>query len=87
MTTHRLAIGFISLTVFYLVQTVICYFNLNEETFSAYFSSQDYAAEMYDLTSTVCLVNIGHAFTLMLLGAVVVLFTRRFKILNESHYI
>lgn len=41
---------------------------------------------MYGLVSTVCLINIVHALTLLSLSFFVVLFTRKFKILNDSHY-
>lgn len=59
---------------------------MNEESFQDYFSNSDYAAEMYGLVEHVCLMNIVHALTLMCLGFFVLLFTRRFKILNERHY-
>lgn len=35
----------------------------------------------------VCLMNIVHALTLMSLGFFVLIFTRKFKILNERHYL
>lgn len=34
----------------------------------------------------VCLMNIVHALTLLTLAFFVILFTRKFKILNEQHY-
>lgn len=49
-------------------------------------SENDYGIEMYGLVSTVCLINIVHALTLLTLAFFVVLFTRKFKILNDSHY-
>lgn len=41
---------------------------------------------MYGLISTVCLINIVHALTLLSMAFFVVLFTRKFKLLNDSHY-
>ena len=35
----------------------------------------------------VCLMNIAHALTMLTLGFFVVQFTRKFKILNEKHYL
>lgn len=41
---------------------------------------------MFNLVSTVCLINIVHALTLLSMALFVVLFTRKFKVLNNSHY-
>ena len=51
-----------------------------------YFANSDYAHEMYDLTHSVCLVNVIHAATLLSLGIFLVLVTRKFSILNSKHY-
>ena len=42
---------------------------------------------MYGLVSTVCLINIIHALTLISLAAFLILFTKRFRILDEKHYV
>ena len=59
---------------------------LEEQSFLDYFSNEDYAMEIYGLIEHVMIVNIVHALTLMSLGFFVLLFTRKFKILNENHY-
>ena len=46
----------------------------------------DYHIELYGLVSEVCLINVIHALTLISLAVFIVLLTRKFKILNESHY-
>ena len=38
------------------------------------------------MVSTVCLINIIHALTMISLAAFLILFTRRFRILDEKHY-
>ena len=42
--------------------------------------------EIYGLIEHIMIVNIVHALTLMSLGFFVLLFTKKFKILNEKHY-
>ena len=42
--------------------------------------------EIYELISGVMVMNIVHALTLISLGIFVVLSTRKFKILNQAHY-
>ena len=60
---------------------------LDKQSFDDYFSNSDYAKEMYGLIEHVCMMNIVHALTLMSLGFFILMFTRRFKILNEKHYL
>ena len=74
------------LTFLYLFQTVLNYAYLEEKSFYEYFSNEDYAAEIYGMIEHVMLMNIVHALTLMSLGFFVLLFTQKFKILNERHY-
>lgn len=77
---------FMLLCIVYMIQTVICFGFLSESAFTNYFSNRDYALELYSFVSSIMVMNIVHALTLLSLGLFIVLFTRRFKILNEKHY-
>ena len=85
--TRCAAIWFVLLTFVYLFQTSMSYAYLDERKFQEYFSNSDYANEIYGLVEHVCMMNIVHALTLMSLGFFVLLFTRKFKMLNERHYL
>lgn len=80
--TYALSLCFIGLTMVYLLQTVLCYNSLELATFDDFYENSDYAIEIYELTETICLVNIVHALCLLSLGSYVHLFTRKFKVLN-----
>ena len=76
------------LSFIYLVQSTLCYARLSENAFIEHFPNNfDYALELYSMVDGVCLMNIAHAITLISLGIFVVQFTRKFKILNEKHYL
>mmetsp|Transcript_33356 Transcript_33356/g.43938 ORF Transcript_33356/g.43938 Transcript_33356/m.43938 type:complete len:110 (+) Transcript_33356:299-628(+) len=76
-----------ALSVVYLFQTTICYAMLDVSVFNELARSEsDYGEELYGMVKNVCLINIVHALTLLSLALFVVLFTRKFRILNESHY-
>ena len=85
--TQFLAKCFILLTMVYLGQTIFCLVSLEGETFEKFFDDQAYAKEIQGLIESICIVNIVHSLTLFSLGSFVILFTRRFKILNQSHYV
>ncbi len=74
------------LSIIYLFQTIICFGTLSEESFTGYFSNYKYALELHSFVSNTMLMNIFHALTLLSLAFFIVLFTRKFKILNEKHY-
>ena len=62
---------------------------LNHDVFKDWVGKEgngDYHIELYSLVSEVCLINVIHALTLISLSFYIVLLTRKFKILNESHY-
>jgi len=80
-------IYFMVLCVVYLFQTSVCYSQLDEEVFNTWTKNEHYGYEMFNLVSTVCLINIVHALTLLSMAFFVVLFTRKFKLLNNSHYL
>ena len=75
------------LSIVYLLQAVYCYAKLDREKIADRFSNEDYVDELFNFVSTVCLINIVHALTLISLAVFVVILTRRFKILNEKHYL
>ena len=76
-----------TLSVVYLIQTTVCYIMLDPAVFLDWAnSSTDYGHEMYALVKNVCLINIVHALTLFTIALFIVMFTRKFKILNQSHY-
>ena len=76
-----------TLSVIYLIQTTVCYTLLDPGVFVDWASSNsDYGHEMYSLVKNVCLINIVHALTLFSIALFIVIFTRKFKVLNQSHY-
>ena len=80
-------IYFMILAVVYLTQTTVCYSMLDPAVFVEWArSSSEYGTEMYGLVKNVCLINIVHALTLFSVALFIVMFTRRFKVLNKSHY-
>ena len=85
--TRWFSFYFMVLSCMYLFSAIVCYNHLSQAEFDRYFSNKAYAAEMYGMVSTIGLVNIIHALTLISLAAFMIVFTRKFKILNEMHYV
>ena len=75
------------LSLVYLLQAFYCYIKLDREKINERYSNEEYSEELFNFISTVCQINIVHALTLISLGIFVVILTRRFKILNEKHYL
>lgn len=77
----------VSLTVIYLCQTVLCFNLVKLEDFEQEMSRKDYALEVYEFSRDIEMMKIVHAITLVCIAAFLILFTNRFKMLNENHYI
>ena len=75
------------LTVIYLLQTIVCYSMLKLEDFEEEFERKDYAKDVYEYSIDIELMKIVHAITLVCVSLFLILFTNRFKMLNENHYI
>lgn len=85
--TRTCSLYFMVLSLVYLLQAFYCYVKLDREKIAERHSNEDYGDELFNFVSTVCLINIVHALTLISLAVFVVILTRRFKILNEKHYL
>ena len=85
--TQTCSLYFMVLSLVYLLQAFYCYAKLDRENIAERYSNEDYGDELFSFVSTVCLINIVHALTLISLAVFVVILTRRFKILNEKHYL
>ena len=84
--TRCCALYFMVLALVYVFQTVVSYAFLNPKSFEGYISNEHYRAEAYSFVESICIMNIVHGLTLLSLAFFVILSTRKFKILNESHY-
>lgn len=78
---------FLVLTLVYLFQTIVCYSMLDEDRIERQFSNPTYGMEILRFVREICIMNIVHSLTLMSLGVFMLLATRRFKVLNRSHYV
>jgi len=85
--TSGCGLYFMFISIVYLAFATWCYTSLDEQDF-VHRSSQDaaYGLEIFTLVASICRINIVHALTLLSLAFFLVFFTRKFKILNESHY-
>ena len=77
----------VSLSVIYLLQTILCYNMVRLADFEEEFERLDYAKEVYEYSIDIELMKIVHAITLVCVATFLILFTNRFKMLNENHYI
>jgi len=83
----RIASGYmLFLTIFYLIQSLFCLIYIDEKDFKEANKGAQYATELYEYSVTIEKMKILHALSLASLSFFVVLFTRKFKILNDTHY-
>ena len=74
------------LTLIYFVQSIICICYLDEKDFRTHMLNAQYGKEIYEYSLLIEKLKIFHALTLGSIAFFVLLFTRKFKILNETHY-
>jgi len=74
------------LTIFYLIQSLFCLIYIDEDDFKNEMDSAQYATELYEYSIVIERLKILHALSLGSIAFFVVLFTRKFKILNDTHY-
>ena len=74
------------LTLVYFVQSIICIFSLDEKDFRGHMNNAQYGYEIYEYSILIEKLKIFHAITLGSIAFFVLLFTQKFKILNETHY-
>ena len=74
------------LTLVYFVQSLICYVYLDPKEFQEHMNNAQYGIEIYEYSLLIEKLKIVHALSLASVAFFVVLFTRKFKMLNEKHY-
>ena len=74
------------LTLVYFVQSVICICYIDASDFSGLFRSAQYSYEVYEYSLLIEKLKVFHALTLASLALFVIMFTQKFRILNEKHY-
>ena len=74
------------LTIIYFVQSMICWAYLDPQEFQKHIKNGQYGHEIYEYSLTIEKLKIVHALSLGSVAFFVLLFTRRFKMLNEKHY-
>lgn len=76
----------LTLTLIYLSMTIYQLRRLNANDFIGMFQSHIYDMEVYYYSLKIEWMKVVHALCLASIGVFLVLFTRKFKVLNESHY-
>ena len=74
------------LTLVYLCQTIYQLNHLTPKDFIGMFQSHIYDMEVFLYSQKIEYMKVVHALSLASIGAFLVYFTRKFKVLNESHY-
>jgi hypothetical protein len=74
------------LTLIYLGLTIYQLVNLDANDFIGMFVSHPYDYEVYLYSEKIEYMKVVHAISLACIGVFLVHFTRKFKVLNESHY-
>ena len=76
----------LTLTVIYLLQSIYQLRHLSESDFYGKFVSRMYDIEVFMYSKEIEKIKVVHAISLMCIGIYLVFFTRKFKVLNKSHY-
>ena len=79
------AIYFIVLAILYLVQSLVCLYQLSADDFLDQFTKQ-YAIEVYEYSIQIERMKVVHALSIGSIAVATLIMTRKFKMLNGSHY-